>query len=407
MVSRMNRLAPLARLAIVALVAQACAAPSLAETGAPSAGLPEASRSPFPTPAATAGPSVGPAQPGVKVTVEDVGQPDGAYFLLSGMWDEQGWIVVGEACQDGDLGSRETCNGEAAIWTSTDARAWERAKLAHGDTGWMSAVTHWRDAYYAASSSKCGTFHFWRSTDARAWEEVGSINGGTPSGDDGCPVVEHLAGAAGGLVATLSDLTDIPSRVIRSTDGTTWEAVERNAFGYPDDFFLYGADVIATDAGATVVARCGRGCQTGVWKMRDGDTWTRLGLIPLAGLNYSIVGGDRLVVGITACTPEDCHTVLVAEGQGGKFQTVAIAPDMGRPELAWTGDAYVLVGEGDSGEFDPPGQLWLSRDGLAWEKASIDLTTCPVPDLIGGPAVTLLLGDTRCGGSYLLTPSWT
>jgi hypothetical protein len=354
-----NRLEPLARLATVALVAQACAAPSLAETGAPSADLPKDSSSPFPTAAATveptaeptAAPSVGPAQPEVTITVEDVGLPDGADRLVSGMWDERGWIVVGQACSvgSGPVGGDPTnCYpDEAAIWTSVDGRTWERAELAHADSGTMSAVTRWGDAYYAVSSSG-GTALFWRSRDTRRWEEVGSIDIGETSDEDGSPIVEHLAGGPGGLIATLSDLTDIPSAVIRSTDGAKWSAVDPNALGYADDFFLFAADLVATESGVTVVARCGRGyCSTGVWRTRDGISWTRLGHGDLArGNSTTVVLGDRLVIGQSECSGETdaCHIYVLAAKQDGTFRKVVVAPEVIRPQLAWTGDAYVLVG---------------------------------------------------------------
>jgi len=408
----MGRLAPLARLAAVALVAQACSLRTFAESGAPSAGLPEASSSPVPTAGAavepTAAPSVGPPQPEVNVTVEDVGLPEGVDHMLSGMWDERGWIVVGEACRGG--GEPLACYpNEAAIWTSVDGRTWERAELAHADSGWMSAVTRWGDAYYAVSHRRGIEAVFWRSTDTRRWEEVGSINIGEPSDEDGSPVVEHLAGGPGGLVATLSDLTDVPSRVIRSTDGSKWSAVDPNAFGYPDDFHLFAADLVATESGVMVVARCGRGyCSTGVWRTRDGIIWTGRGLGDIArGDSTTVVLGDRLVIGQSRCSGESetCEIYVLAANQDGTFRKVVVAPDVIRPELAWTGDAYVLVGAGDPYEFDPPGQVWVSRDGLAWEVARIDVGSCPIPDLIGGPSVALLLGDARCGGSYLLTPS--
>jgi hypothetical protein len=425
MVSRMRRLAR-ARLVIVALLAQACAAPTSGETNAPSAGLPEASSSPFPTAAATsestpvstgeatAAPSAAPPLPASGVSVEHVGLPEGADSLLAGMWDERGWIVVGVACSVGSGpvgGDPHDCYpDEAAVWTSVDARTWQRAELANGDTGWMSAVTHWRDAYYAASSSKCGTFHFWHSTDVRAWEEVGSIDGGTPSGDDGCPFVEHLAGGPGGLVATLSFSPKIPSRMIRSTDGATWNAIDLNTFGERRDYYANATNLVATGNGVAIARGCGSGyC---VWTTRDGISWTKLAEIDNArGAHAAAIGGrDRLVVGGYECrdeigAEEICETFLHATSQDGTFRKVAAIPDLSHPQLAWTGNDYMLVGQ-RSGVPQRVIDLWVSRDGLEWEEAPINLGTCTVSDLIGGPSVAMVVGYYhRCRGLHLLIPS--
>ena len=409
----------------LALLAQACSVAPMAEPSA-SSGEPS-----VPSPVAPATAPVEPfssdaASASFDVTWERVAFPEWD-AITTGMWGDGRWIVGGFVwC---DLG---WC---PRIWTSNDGRSWTGAELPEQDGMSVKVTAFARDTHgYVGAALTCtangvlktSTALFWRSADGGRWEVIGSVKLGTIAED--CVGIDHLVATEAGLVGTTQLRKASPSFVIESSEGVDWAPTSSESFGLPPETPLSEPDTIQVDPSSAIIAAGCRACPVAVWRSGKGRAWTELGrLAPEDSVHeLSVAMGPRPVVAAFAINQElygeqpvcdlACRTSVWAL-EDGSFRQV-FNPDMPhRPRLAFTGDAYLLVG---TSAVPRESVAYASVDGLEWTKVPTDPGVCRAGDLIAGPSQTLFLGtpfgypsgpdeslpnEDACGGMWLVDVS--
>ena len=196
-----------------------------------------------------------------------------AVAVLGG--DEGGWVAVGA---DTGVGG-----GDAAVWRSADAIAWERVPD-DGDLGGPGLQAASDVVVGPGGPTAVGvgdaSAAAWTSGDGRSRAEVALPGGGAASGVALNPRY--------GLVAVGSAGGDGADAVIwRSPDGRSWERHEGKELVGPLDQELHS--VAASEAMAVAVGRTnlGGGDDAAAWSSTDGATWAR------SAHDEELFGGDQ------------------------------------------------------------------------------------------------------------------
>jgi hypothetical protein len=221
----------------------------------------------------------------------------------------------------------------AAAWRSTDGRSWVRATdgpALHADTQIrMTAVASTADGYAAVGylGSLAGPIEarFWWSADGLDWTLVGQgadVGGSRPDA--------VVAAPGGGFVAVgaTGDAKDADgSAAWTSTDGTAWLRVT-------DDVLRTGvmrAVTAAPGVGLVAVGNNAVSSQAMSWRSPDGRAW------------------------------EVAPDAPSLDNFGLKIEM---------RDVAWDGQRFLAGGHRLFGTQFPTGLLWISTDGLVWERAT-------------------------------------
>ena len=267
----------------------------------------------------------------------------------------------------------------ASAWLSTDPRRWSRiAAFPASDGSQAVAVTDGPGGVVAVGVSGDHAAAWW-SADGRSWSAAADgpdLHGspqvrmtGVASSPDGYVAVGYLGGLAG----------PIEARFWWSADGRSWSpgtldgdpAGTRVAAVEP----LPGGGFVAV--GATGDARAADG--SAVWTSPDGRAWTRLA--DRAALRRGVMrrltaaGGLGLVaVGNSA---DSTRAVAWRSADGTDWTVAPDAPSLGNfglgvemHDVAWDGTRLVAAGHRLFGTQYPTGVVWVSTDGVTWDRAT-------------------------------------
>ncbi|HEY8481291.1 MAG TPA: hypothetical protein VIL71_15825 [Spirillospora sp.] len=229
-------------------------------------------------------------------------------------------------------------NGDAAIWTATENRAWRRAEFPDA-TGRLTDVVHGGRGWLAVgrtSGAKPGHLVM-TSPDGITWTKAG-LRGGPP-----------LAAAAAGRAGYVAVGT---GAAWFTADLKTWR---RTA--------LDGAPAAVTEMDGTYVAVGGRDGSPAVWTSEDGGDWKAVKLPDgLAGPLTDVAGRHGVLVAIGAdgapLVSADGGATWAARGLGGGLRATAVAAAPGGFVLAASTprrDAAVLT----------------SADGVTWRRLRV------------------------------------
>jgi hypothetical protein len=257
---------------------------------------------------------------------------DGLTWTRSGAFPAgEGSLANGVAVAESRIAVGGSSGPEAAVWTSTDGRAWraiESADFRDPAQVRISTVVPWKDGFVAAghSGSLVGPIRaaFWVSDDGRTWRRVAD----SPTFADSR--VSDLTVRDGTLVAVGS-----AGDAKRSTGAVTWRATDPDRWErVATDDSLEGTVMNSVTAGPGGIVAVGSdvGSQRAVaWRSDDGVTWTQ--------------------------APEAPEL----ENHGLRIEMRAVA---------WTSAGYVAGGHLLFGTQYPAAVIWTSPDGLAWTRAN-------------------------------------
>lgn len=257
----------------------------------------------------------------------------------------------------------------------------------------------------------------WYSPDGRQWQRVPHDDAlfGVPGEVPNTMILDVAANDAGFLAVGVHFTEPREQIVWSSPDGLTWNRTEVTG--------LVAAAVVATDSGWTVVG--GGGLQGGVWNSTDGLSWEvatsaaftsdthHISLRDVAydGERFVAVGGssarefreERPVVwvsddGVDWERIED-ETGVFDIPAAGDIDSVAVGPS-----------GFVAVGEERIAEGDNPafGVVWVSADGLEWERVRLgDEGTGRPMSITASQAGYVVLGFYSADDAIYSTRLWT
>ncbi|MFB4272487.1 hypothetical protein [Nonomuraea sp. GTA35] len=392
-------------------------------------------------------------------------QPDATASLAFGPrdrvadveWTGDGFTAVGQTSDKGDF-----TDAAPVVWLSRDGRSWERRAgwRLHPPTGGTLALTHVasvKDAIVVRGESSTKPYDItWRSTDAGETWQAFAVPGTSRKPElafaatattmlavrqDGSHATTYvspdgvrwttaakidvpgfrrllrLTATAQAAVAAVE--TDSGVRLVRTTDGRSWQpagttaegAEVRDAMAAADNTVVVGADAAHGGTGALLAVRdkAGKDVPTGipgttgsgkvvdalgtadgrvvavggasgeaaVWTSPDGATWQHVqdkdkalagqGRQRLTGIAPGFAGW--LAVGTSGGTPGRPLVVTSADGESWRradgapaFQAAGTNPLTARGTAAGP-DGYVIVGEDGFGA-----ATWWSPDLKTWER---------------------------------------
>ncbi|WP_141577796.1 hypothetical protein [Actinomadura sp. WMMA1423] len=252
-------------------------------------------------------------------------------------------------------------NGNAAIWTAPDGRAWKRAGFpatagalsdaVHGGRGWL--------AVGRVAGTSAGPLAM-TSQDGLTWQK--------PEFPAGPPPVAAAAGPSGYVAVGTG-------AAWRSADLRTW--TRGSLDGAP-------SDVAAT--GRSYVAVGGRGRAPAAWTSPDGLRWTAAKLPP--GLTAPLTqvaakGGTLVAIAGDAAA-------LVSTDAGATWTRRELGPGLAASAVAATPSGFVAAAAAKD-----DAAVLASRDGTAWRRLA-------VPGLTG-PGDQRLTALTAAGSTILAT----
>ncbi|GAA3211401.1 hypothetical protein [Nonomuraea helvata] len=417
-------------------------------------------------------------------------QPDATASLAFGprdrvadvAWTGNGFTAVGQTSAKGDF-----TDASPVVWLSRDGRSWERRAgwRLHPPTGGTLALTDVasvKNAIVVRGESSIKPYDItWRSTDAgNTWQafavpgksrkpeltfaatattmlavrQEGSRATTYTSPDGvrwttaakiempGFRSLLRLTATSQTAVAAIE--TDSGVRLLRSTDGRSWQpagttadGVEvRDATAVADNTVVVGADAAHSGTGALLAVRdkAGKDVPTGipdttgsgkvvdalgtadgrvvavggangdaaVWTSADGETWRRVqdkekalagqGRQRLIGVTPGFAGW--LAVGSSGRTPSRPLVVTSADGESWRradgvaaFQPGGTDPLIARGVAAGP-DGYVIVGEDGFGA-----GTWWSADLKTWERG----TPAGEDNLVGTPTTRRWMNSVTSG----------
>jgi hypothetical protein len=315
-----------------------------------------------------------------------------------------GWIVL--------RGCREYLCPELTGWHSHDLDVWEEIALpmsgdvipislsANGDSYLVSASDYDDVGEYGETFTQV-----WRSSDGRTWQRVGEMLSGECN-IAGCPHPTGVGLAPNGsiFVGAIEPRDGDPTGPFLSEDGVRWgdtvvaEALVANEFVHiesvqstPTDLFVLGDVCRHQGDGLT--------CTTSVWSTADGEQWVEEHSFGGEKDRGAIATDGAIRVGaLLNCDygtfPLECTTEVWSGLRGMPWAIVAPDLDVAASDVAWTGEAFVLVGVRD-GRF----VTYVSRDGSSWEGVETDalggMGDCGAGGLTAGAGRVVFL--TSCG----------
>lgn len=246
----------------------------------------------------------------------------------------------------------------------------------------------------------------WTSTDGRGWQRVvddAGVFGDAESGAGSDQYITDLAGGSLGVVAVGTDglLFEHDGAVWVSPDGLVWErlADDSDVFGGEGDQFMHA--VVQTDGAAVVVGESAG--EAAVWVSADGREWTRgevndasvgAGLEPTAMRDVAAAGDGLVAVGVVGAELGRPAVWLSADGvTWNRLLDEMAGADAGfdvvmGPMTAIAGgeEGFVAIGTRLRVDDDPSyadrntmgPAVWVSVDGFEWRL--LDATFVALPD---------------------------
>ncbi len=288
---------------------------------------------------------------------------------VSEMWLAEAGNTVVVANQQLDDG-RQT----AVVWSGPDPGSLtpvDTNAFIAGDR--VQAVSRGGPGIVAVGENGPTTTVLWASVDGTTWErfsdEAGAFDRSRPL---------SIAGTEDGFVAagvTIDAEGGNDAAVWTSRDGSTWTRLMDAAFGGPGNQWM---DDVAVGGGGFVAVGAswleGQGVEGAVWHSPDGVTWSR---IRNDGVFTSLPPGlgesNAIIEAVTAAGPG-----FIAAGTGG-------------------------IGDGD--DYRDAGIVWLSSDGLTWERLpaeALSFSAEYLRDVEAGADRVLIAGQASMATEILL-----
>jgi hypothetical protein len=302
-------------------------------------------------------------------------------------------MVNGVMASGGRVMAVGSANGDAAAWTSSDGRKWQRAQpvgtaFARPGAQWLNDITAGGSGWLAVGFDAVQP---WRplvatSADGTTWESADGGSAFKPR--KGVALATHAAAAGTNGYVIVGD--DGPAAAAWfSTDLKTWNRASgvskidladgrwmRGVVGGPFGYVAVGGVIDPKVKGAAA----GR---PAVWTSADGRQW-KLSQLPLptgmidGSLPHIAVKGNQLVATGTATTQTGLTPIAYVSGDAGKsWQATRLpTPDQGGSQsfavttVGATPRGFTVAGiTGKGGATDVV--LWTSPDGRTWtmEKA--------------------------------------
>ena len=266
----------------------------------------------------------------------------------------------------------------ADAWLSADGRTWARiADFPAGEGSQAVAVTDGPRGIVAVGHE--GTHAAaWRSDDGQTWEPAADgpalhaatqiqMTGVTGTAD-GYAAVGYLGSLAG----------PIEARFWWSADGRDWTLAGADAAVAESR----GAAVAAVpDGGLVAVGATGDAKDadgSAVWTSPDGRAWTRVSSDALRdGVMHGVTAAPG--VGLVAVGSDAASTRAMAwrSPDGRAWDVVPDAASLDNfglkiemEDVAWDGTRFLAGGHRLFGTQFPTALLWVSSDGLSWERAN-------------------------------------
>jgi hypothetical protein len=330
---------------LTALVAGSLATPALAACGGaaptPVAARPTLTLAPTPvsTPALTVAPTHGPITWDVRHAPGTITGAVSTGALL---------IAVGTAGFDKE--GSET----VAAWTSADGRTWDTAAVAQ-PAGSIAAVASGPGRLVAVGTrfENVNQPVAWTSVDGRTWQALpASAFAGAGGYEPGA--LEDIAAGPGGFVAVGSEHGPGGGRAAAwySADGLTWARAQSDLGGDSAGAVVRGGPGYV----AAGWAPGGDGDDRAVfWSSPDGQTWT------------------------AAPDSQDLHGVGATPMMAGAPQGLVA---VGYPSHQWAGITPIV---------------WISQDGLSWQRLSASGLVAPLPSVPSLESGQPLPGSTVVG----------
>ena len=322
--------------------------------------------------------------------------------MLDMVHGDVGWVALKE-CPPG------SCDVSATIWHSTDLETWATIDLPQsGDIVPISLSANDNDYLVAAYDyDPVGQYgdaflQVWRSSTGRFWDRDGELRLGACNADH-CPGVRGVGLAPNGAIVVGAVIQneaneDLAGPSYVSTDGVTWRETTIATFSSGnelDRIIIQGIESTPDDL--FVVGRaCSGTCAMTVWSTTDGVYWLEEQVLETDAEHLSFASdGVHRVAAATMCTNStDCATDVWTGARSTAWTNVAPSLDVAVPEVAWTGDGFVLVGVRNE-EF----VTYVSPDGSTWTEVPSDalagLGSCERGWLAGG-AGTVMFGVPDC-----------
>jgi hypothetical protein len=336
---------------------------------------------------------------GLDVSWEPLTRPGAMDSIAYGA---RGWVAL-EDCGE------TVCSPAAHVWHSTDLIAWAEIALPRSGDVIPISISANSDSYLAVASDfddvgeHGETFtQVWRSSDGLTWERVGELRSGECT-IAGCPHPTNVGLAPNGsiFVGAIEPRDGPLSEPFLSEDGVRWRDVVVADYSQGDELDrVYVAEVVSTPTDLLLIGEaclkesdCGDSRVT-IWGSTDGDYWVEEQSFGRERVSIAS-DGVRRVVTVSACEatyPPECTTDVWTGLPSRVWTNVSPALDLAYPKVAWTGDAFVIVGERLE---EPIG--YVSRDGSTWTQISdIPATgSCGARWLVGGAGV-VLFGVPQC-----------
>ena len=292
---------------------------------------------------------------------ESVFGGEGLQYPLGGAAGGPGLVAVGVDEAGGDP--------DAAVWTSPDGLVWARvphdeAVFGGNDLQTMTSVTTGGPGLVAVGADGSGgdwVLAVWTSPDGLNWERL-PLNGAALGGSSG-QRAERVVAWSGGLVAVGEAICEegYCAAVWTSVDGIAWTRTphDESVFGGPETQAMEAVAVGGPGLVAVGFDGSGGDFDAAVWTSVDGVAWAR---VPH---DEAVFGGEHV----------QAMSDVVAVGGG-----------------------FVAVGRDDS----PAGvslAVWTSPDGLTWTRVphdpavfGSDAEVLSVAAAVGGPGVVVVDG---------------
>ncbi len=295
-------------------------------------------------------------------------------------------------------------NRNAAAWTSTDGRRWTQSSgTSLGTTGdqRMDAVaTEGRGVVGVGSERTGGDLDaaVWRSADrGTSWDRVeGATSGLHAPGDQSMQVVVP---AAPGVVAAGFDTApegDLDAAVWTSKDGASWTRLTEASLAGPGDQEIFGATTMGDRLIAVGSSASGGDLDAAVW-VRAAAGWTKVDDGSLGGPGDqqidAVVASDAGFVAVGwSASGGNVDAAVWTSADGYAWERVPAsavfggAGDQRMSAVTSVGGTLFAGGSSTKDGRDPDGAVWLSADGIAWERAPV-----PVMDGTGGQQISSLV----------------